>query len=125
MALVELSDLGPGAPADVAVAGLVQISICYLFETAKAVESRCQFAGERLVLEEPALRRQADRLLVQRHGLDVPSFEAPPLRREGFGRNPECSRLPTDQICIYGRNPGHLLTRATLGREDRRAPSDR
>src|SRR6266702_8558564 len=82
MALVELSDLSPGAPADVAVAGLVQISVCYLFETAKAVESSCQFAGERLVLEEAALRRQADRPLVQRHGLDVPSFEARPLRRD-------------------------------------------
>src|SRR5258707_5301793 len=82
MVLVELSDLGPGAPAGVAVTGLVQISICYLFETAKAVKSSCQFAGERLVLEEAALRRQADRLLVQRHGLDVPSFEARPFRRD-------------------------------------------
>src|SRR5712672_2330032 len=82
MVLVELSDLGPGAPAGVAVAGLVQKSICYLFETAKAVESSCQFAGERLVLEEAALRRQADRLVVQRHGLDVPSCEARPLLRD-------------------------------------------
>src|SRR5258707_2602360 len=82
VAVVELSDLSPGTPADVAVAGLVQIGICHLFETAKAIESSCQFAGERLVLEEASLRRQADRLLVQRHGLDVPSFEARPFRRD-------------------------------------------
>src|ERR1700733_1682600 len=82
MALVELSDLSPGAPADVAIAGLVQISVCHFFEAAKAVESSCQFAGERLVLEEAALRRQADSPLVQRHGLDVPSFEARPFRRD-------------------------------------------
>src|SRR5882672_520398 len=82
MVLVELSDLGPGAPAGVAVTGLVQKSICHLFETAKAVESSCQFAGERLVLEETELRRQTDCLLVQPHGLDVPSFEARPFRRD-------------------------------------------
>src|SRR5258707_2655713 len=82
MALVELSDLGPGAPADVAVARLVQISICHLCETAKAVESSCQFTGERLVLEETTLRRRADCPLVQWHGLGVPSFEARPFRRD-------------------------------------------
>ena len=80
--MVELSNLNPGSPADVAVAGLVQIGICHLSEAAKAVESSCQFAGERLVLEEAALRRRVDCLLVQRHGLDVPSFEARPFRRD-------------------------------------------
>src|SRR6266852_7787024 len=82
VALVELCDLSQGSPAGVAVAGLVQIDICDLFETAKAVESSCQFAGERLVLEEAAFRGRADCLLVQPYGLDVPSFEACPFRRD-------------------------------------------
>src|SRR5271154_7381860 len=92
MALVELSDLSPGAPADIAVAGFVQKSICHLFETAKTVESSCQFARERLVLEETAFRRQADCLLVQPHGLDVPSFEARPFRRDQGVFVRECRR---------------------------------
>ena len=55
--MVELCDLCLGAPAGVAVAGLVQIGICHLGETAKAIESSCQFARKRLVLKEAALRR--------------------------------------------------------------------
>src|SRR5258707_1033517 len=80
--LVELCDLCLGAPAGVAVAGLVQIDICHLIETAKAIESGCQFARERPVLEEAALRGRANCLFVQLHGLDVSSFKACPFRRD-------------------------------------------
>src|SRR5439155_24333065 len=82
VALVELCDLGDGSPAGVAVAGLVQIGFCHLFETATAAESSRQFAGERLVLEEAAIRGRTDCLLVQLHGLDFSSFEACPFRRD-------------------------------------------
>src|SRR5882724_3083386 len=82
VALVELCDLCLGAPAGVAVAGLVQIDICHLVETAKAIESSCQFARERAVLEEAALRGRANCPFVQLHGLDVSSFEACPFRRD-------------------------------------------
>src|ERR1700760_290286 len=82
MALVELSDLRPGPPADIAVAGHVQIGICDLLQAAKPVVSSCQFVGERLVLEEAALRCRPDCLLVQRHGFDIPPFEARPFRRD-------------------------------------------
>jgi len=61
----------------VAVAGLVQISICHLFETAKAVEPSCNSLASAWSWRKRA-RRQADRLLVQRHGLDVPSFRGAP-----------------------------------------------
>src|ERR1700704_3765065 len=46
VALVELRDLCLGAPAGVAVAGLVQIDIGHLVETAKVIESSCQFDRE-------------------------------------------------------------------------------
>src|ERR1700676_5029092 len=82
MALVELSDLRPGSPADMAFAAFVKIAICDLLQAAKPVVSSRQFVGERLVLEEAALRRRADCLLVQRHGFDIPPFEARPFRRD-------------------------------------------
>src|ERR1700733_3002641 len=81
MALVELSNLRPGAPTDIAVARLVQIRIRDPRQAAKPIVSSCQFVRERLVLEEAALRRGADCLLVQGHGFNVSAFEASPFRR--------------------------------------------
>ena len=82
VALVELGDLGQRSPAGVATAGLRKVDVRQLFETAKVVELGGQLAGERLVLEEAALRGGADRLVKETHRLHVVAFEARPFRRD-------------------------------------------
>src|ERR1700748_2753483 len=126
MTLVELSDFRPGSPADIAVAALVQIGICNLLEAPKPVVPSCQFVGEGLVLEEVALRRRPDCLLVQRHSIDIPPFKARPFRRDQrvlMSEGRRAARGPTpkrpqmlDKILAKFRSP--LRRRSRKDRSD-------
>ncbi len=57
--LVELLDLGVGAPAEIGGAGLSQVGVCGRGQAARAVEPGGELAGDGLVLDEAALPRRA------------------------------------------------------------------
>ncbi len=69
VALVELLHLGVGAPAEVAGAGLAQVGVGGREQAARAVKPRGELAGDGLVLDEAALSRRGDGLLVEPHRL--------------------------------------------------------
>jgi hypothetical protein len=64
MELFELPDLSLRAPAEIAVAGVLQIHTGHLVEAACSVEAGRQFTGERLVPYKAVLARRSNGLLI-------------------------------------------------------------
>ena len=80
--LFELPHLAVGAPAQETVARLSQINVREIFETARLVEARGQFVGDRLILDEAVGARRADGLFVQTLCVDLAALEASDLRAD-------------------------------------------
>ena len=74
--LVELPRLAIGAPAQVTVARLSQINVREIFETARPVEARGQFVGDRLIVDEAVGARRADGLFVEPIGVELAALDA-------------------------------------------------
>lgn len=73
---VELLNLAIGAPTQVAVAGILKVDPGDLLKSPRRVEARCQFVGERLVMDEITVSRAADRLFVEVHRIGFAIFDA-------------------------------------------------
>ena len=74
--LLELPHLAVGAPAQIAVAGVPQIEIRDLVETARPVEVGSAFVGERLIVDKAVVARRADGLFVESLGIELATFDA-------------------------------------------------
>jgi hypothetical protein len=74
--LLELPRLAIGGPAQIAFVRLPPINTREILETARRVEARGQFVGERLVVNKCVSAGRADRLLVEVHGVERAAFEA-------------------------------------------------
>src|ERR1700733_9459926 len=81
VAFVELLHLAGRAPAVVAVPRVAQIHVRDCFETACRVEPGCYLMSDALVLNEAVLASGLNGLLVQTHGIGVPTFDARDLGR--------------------------------------------
>src|SRR5262245_30471906 len=75
MHLIEFPPLAISPPSQIALPCLSEVEMCYLREAARRVETGCQLAGERLVLDETLGARQCDRALVQLHGIKMAPLE--------------------------------------------------
>src|ERR1700690_3298537 len=82
MELFELPDLSFRAPAKIAVPRVPQTSVGDRFDPALGVESRGNLMGDALVLNEAVCASGLNGLLVQAHGIGVPTFDA-----RDFGRH--------------------------------------
>ena len=83
--LIELPHLAVGAPTQIAVAGVLHIHTGNLLETARLVEARCQFVGERLVVNKAVGAGRADRLFVEVHGVERAALDAGDLGADQCG----------------------------------------
>src|ERR1700738_5526150 len=89
MKLLELPYFAIGSPAQIAVAGVLQIHAGNLLEAARRVEAGSEFIGERLILNKTAGAGRADGLFVEAHRVNVAAVDASNLRAGqrggGFG----------------------------------------
>src|SRR5258705_13144582 len=72
----ELPHLAISSPAQIAVAGLLQIHTGDLLEPPGGVEAGSKFIGERLIVNKAVVAGRADGLLVEVLGVELPAFEA-------------------------------------------------
>ena len=86
--LVELPNLPVGSPAQVAVAGVAQIQLRDLLETALGVESGGNLVGERLVVNKAIGAGGADGQLIESLGIELALFDA-----RDFGAHQGCAGL--------------------------------
>ena len=110
--LIELPHLAVGSPTQVAVARLPQIDMRKIFETARRVETRGEFVGERLVVNKAVRARRADGLFIQAHrierrGLRCGRSRRRPARR-GSRNSPGNSR-PRPRAAYDARRAPHML----------------
>jgi hypothetical protein len=75
MHLVELPHLAVRSPADVAVARVAPIQLRNLFEAVGCIETRRQFASERLVVDETIGTCRANGLFVKAFGIELATFD--------------------------------------------------
>src|SRR6202007_2487807 len=75
----KLSHLAIGSPAEIAVAGILQIHTGNLLEAARSIEAGSELVGERLVVNKAVGAGRTDGLFVEAHRVDVSSLEAPDL----------------------------------------------
>src|SRR5262245_54258182 len=95
MALPQLSYLAEGPPPSIAVAGMPQVGVGARIEAARGSESRSQFAGKRLVLDQAGCTRRA-------HGMFVE------MNRGEFTPLQAC-KLRTDERCAGGERVRAVL----------------
>src|SRR6267142_3913259 len=75
MELFELPHLAIGSPAQIAVAGVLQIQAGNLLEATRRIEARSQFIGERLIVNKAVCASRTDGLLVEALGIEFPAFD--------------------------------------------------
>src|ERR1700736_937031 len=85
MKLLELPYLAIGSPAQIAVAGVLQIHAGNLLEAARRVEAGSEFIGERLILNKTAGAGRADGLFVEAHRVNVAAVDASNLGADQRG----------------------------------------
>src|SRR6266478_3234251 len=73
--LVELPHFAVGSPAQVALAGVSQVKLCDLLETARPVEAPGHLVGDRLVVDEAVCSGRADGLLVKMLGIKYAALD--------------------------------------------------
>src|SRR5428012_11747 len=74
--LIELLNLGLGAPPQISVSGVPHIGLGKRLEAACRIEACRQFVGERLIVNEAVGAGGADGLFVQLFGLELAAFNA-------------------------------------------------
>ena len=75
MKLFELPHLAIGSPAQIAVAGVLQIHAGNLLEATRRVEAGSEFIGERLIVNKAVGAGRADGLFVEALGIELPAFD--------------------------------------------------
>src|SRR5258708_27298304 len=75
MHLVELPHLAISSPAQIAVAGVLQIHPGNLLETTRGIEAGSELVGERLLANKVVCAGRADGLFVEAFGLEPPALE--------------------------------------------------
>src|SRR5712675_1898969 len=75
MKLFELPHLAIGSPAQIAVAGVLQIHTGDLLEPTRRIKARSQLVGERLVVDKAVCACRADGLFVKVHGIERAAFD--------------------------------------------------
>src|SRR3984885_11874235 len=78
--LIQLPHLSVGSPTLVTVPGVSQVGQGINFEAARRVEARCEFAGERFVVNKSVCAGRANGLLVEPLGVELAIFQACDLR---------------------------------------------
>ncbi|MNP18768.1 hypothetical protein D3C76_1112620 [compost metagenome] len=71
---IQLAYLPLGPPAQVAITSVAKVGTGNPGQPPGAIETRRQFAGQRLDMHEAAVTRQLDSLLIEMLGLDQSSF---------------------------------------------------
>src|SRR5262249_46616724 len=82
MELIELPHLSFSSPSEIVLPCVCQVEMCDFLEAARWVEACGKFVGESLVLNEPVLPGEADRLLVQAFGVKRMVIDAGGFRQE-------------------------------------------
>src|SRR6202043_4111717 len=72
---IKLPHLAIGSPAEIAVAGILQIHAGNLLEATRRIEAGSEFIGERLVVNKAVCAGRADGLFVEAFGVEVPAFD--------------------------------------------------
>jgi len=67
--------LAIGSPAEIAVAGILQIHAGNLLEAARRIEVGSELVGERLVVNKAVGAGRADGLFVEAFGIELPAFD--------------------------------------------------
>src|SRR5262245_4948839 len=105
MALIELPNLGVGAPGLVAAPCISQIQVRDLLETTRRVEARGELVGDRLVVDKAVGPRGTDSPFVQAHRVNVAALDSRDLRTDQ--RDPVLKVLramlrPDPQLTVVG-----------------------
>src|ERR1700722_5177341 len=82
---IELPDLAIGSPAQIAVAGILQIHPGNLPEATRGIEAGSKFVGDRLLMNKAVAMGRADGLFVKAHRIDVSTLEAGKLGADQRG----------------------------------------
>src|SRR5271166_760168 len=123
--LVELPHFSIGSPAQIAVAGVLQMGMGIGLEATRRVEAPDHFVAERLVVDQAVVAGRADGLLVETLGLELPPVKAGDLRADQRGAAHKVFRAvfgPLLELAVVG---GHaLLVLGALGIRRRLAERD-
>ena len=82
---IELLHLAVGAPAEITVPGVSEISIGNRREAARRVKSRCEFVGDSLIVDKAVRVRGMDGLFVEVFRVERPAFDSRDLRGNQCG----------------------------------------
>jgi len=106
---IKLPHLAIGSPAEIAVAGILQIHAGNLLEAARRIEAGSELIGERLVVNEAVCAGRANGLFVEALGIGAPGPRAaqsrrPPARRDS--RNYPGNSAAQSWSCSWMRSEG-------------------
>ena len=82
---IKLPHLAIGSPAEIAVAGILQIHAGNLLKAARSIEAGSELVGERLVVNKAVGAGRANGLFVEAHRVDVSPLEASKLGADQRG----------------------------------------
>src|SRR5712672_2407537 len=114
----ELPHLAISSPAQIAVAGLLQIHTGDLLEPPGGVEAGSKFIGERLIVNKAVVAGRADGLLVEVLCVELPAFEASNLGADQRGAVLEIVQAilcPDFELSVMGSQSRDVLL-ALVGR---------
>ena len=109
---IELPHLAIGSPAQIAVAGVLQIHVGNLLEAARRIEAGSEFIGERLVVNKAVGARRADGLFVEALGVELAAFDAGNLGADQRGAVLEILRAirrPELELLVMAATASHML----------------
>src|ERR1700736_2142595 len=112
MKLFELPHLAIGSPAEIAVAGILQIHAGNLLEAARRIEAGSEFIGERLVVNKAVCAGRADGLFVEAFGIEVPACDPRNLgadQRRAVLEIVRAIRRPELELLVMRRDSVHVL----------------